>query len=332
MAKNQSLTTDDYIKGVLDRDRVILGRAITLIESNSPSHMEQAQAVLKGLLPYAGKSIRVGITGMPGAGKSTLIETLGSYLTERKHRVAVMAVDPSSSITKGSILGDKTRMEKLANDPYAFIRPSPSGGVLGGVARKTRETMLIFEAAGYDVLLIETIGVGQNEITVRSMVDFILLLIIPGSGDELQGIKKGIIEIADAVAINKADGDTKAKAAASQEAYNQALHYLSPVTPDWQIQAFTCSALTGGGIADIWKVIEKFRTATQKSGFWNERRRLQARDWLHNLVDEYLRNRFQSHDGVNMILPEIEQAVMDRTLPITTAARMLIDKFEEKST
>ena len=329
MTNNRSLTNNDYIKGVLENDRTILGRAITLIESNSPPHIEQAQAVLKELLPHTGNSIRIGITGMPGAGKSTFIETLGCCLTAKGHRVAVMAVDPSSSITKGSILGDKTRMEKLATDPNAFIRPSPSGGMLGGVARKTRETMLLFEAAGYDVLLVETIGVGQNEITVRSMVDFILLLMIAGAGDELQGIKRGIIEIADAVAINKADGDNKIKALAARDTHNRALHYLSPLTPGWQIKAFTCSSISGKGIPEIWRVIEKYREITRKSGFWNDRRQLQARDWLHNLVEEHLHNRFKHHPGINSIMPQIEQAVMDGTLTITTAAKMLIDKFEE---
>jgi len=329
MTDNQSLTINDYIKGVLDCDRSILARAITLIESNSPSHIEQAQIVLRELLPYTGNSIRIGITGMPGAGKSTFIESLGCYLTEREHRVAVMAIDPSSSITKGSILGDKTRMEILASDPNAFIRPSPSSGVLGGVARKTRETMLLFEAAGYDVLIVETIGVGQNEITVRSMVDFILLLTIAGAGDELQGIKKGIIEIADAVAVNKADGDNEPKAKATCNEYNTALHYLTSATQGWKTEAYTCSSITGKGISEIWEIIERFKQTTQQSGVWKDRRRLQARDWLYALVEEHLRHLFKHHPDIKSYLPEIEKAVMAGKLPVTTAAKILIDKFEK---
>ncbi len=328
MTNSQPLTINDYIRGVLDGDRTILARAITLIESNSSSHIEQAQIVLRELLPYTGNSIRIGITGMPGAGKSTFIESLGCYLTENEHRVAVMAIDPSSSITKGSILGDKTRMEILASDPNAFIRPSPSSGVLGGVARKTRETMLLFEAAGYDVLIVETIGVGQNEITVRSMVDFILLLTIAGAGDELQGIKKGIIEIADAVVVNKADGDNEPKAKAASSEYNTALHYLTSATQGWQTEALTCSSITGKGILEIWKIIEKFKKITQQSGVWKDRRRYQARDWLYALVEEHLRRLFKHHPDIKNYLPEIEKAVMAGELPVTTAAKILIDKFE----
>ncbi|MCD6161284.1 MAG: methylmalonyl Co-A mutase-associated GTPase MeaB [candidate division Zixibacteria bacterium] len=329
MAVNHSFSTDDYIKGVLNSDRMIIGRVITLIESNSPSHIDKAQAVLRELLPHSGNSTRIGITGMPGAGKSTFIDTLGCYLTGKGHKVAVMAVDPSSSITRGSILGDKTRMEKLAADPNAFIRPSPSGGILGGVARKTRETMIIFEAAGYDALIIETIGVGQNEITVRSMVDFILLLMIAGAGDELQGIKKGIIEIADAIVINKADGDNITKALTARDDYNRALHYLSPSSDDWFTKAFTCSSITGDGVPDIWLVIEKFKDITQKSGAWKKQRQFQARDWLHSLIEEHLHNLFRHHKGVNSILSQVEADVITGKLPVTTAAKMLIDKFEE---
>ncbi len=327
--KNQDLSISEYIKGVLDNDRTRLAKAITLIESNSPPHIEQAQMVLKELLPHTGNSIRIGITGMPGAGKSTFIEALGCHLTGLGHKVAVMAVDPSSSITKGSIMGDKTRMEKLARDPNAFIRPSPSGGVLGGVARKTRETILLFEAAGYDVLLIETIGVGQNEITVRSMVDFILLMMIAGAGDELQGIKKGIIEIADAVFFNKADGDNKSRVLMAKDEYERALHYLSPVTEGWQTHAFTGSSLTGEGIPEIWAVIEKFKKVTHQSGAWSIRRRLQALDWLNTLVNEHLHNLFLHHPKIKSLLPQIEEQVMRGTLPVTKAAKMLLDEFEK---
>lgn len=328
-AKAQLLTTGQYVTGVLNRDRTILARAITLIESSSPKHMELAQDVLKQLLAHTGNSVRVGITGVPGSGKSTLIEALGTYLTGKGHTVAVMAVDPSSSVSRGSILGDKTRMEKLARDPNAFIRPSPSGGTLGGVTRKTRETILLCEAAGYDTILIETVGVGQSEITVRSMVDFFLLLLITGGGDELQGFKRGVIEIADALVVNKADGDNKNRAESLMHDYQQVLHYLMPATVGWRTPVRTCSSLTGDGIAGIWEVIENFRRNTTESGVFADRRKHQVRDWLHAMIDEQLRSRFHHHPGVNDILPGIEKAVMDGDLPATTAARLLLDKFGE---
>ena len=323
------LSVDQYVKGVLDNDRTILARAITLIESSSPKHMELAQEVLKQLLPQTGNSIRIGITGVPGGGKSTFIEALGTYLTGRDHKVAVMAVDPSSSVSRGSILGDKTRMEKLARDPNAFIRPSPSGGTLGGVTRKTRETILLCEAAGYDTVLIETVGVGQSEITVRSMVDFFLLLLITGAGDELQGFKRGVIEIADALVVNKADGDNKNRAESLMHDYQQVLHYLMPATPGWQTPVKTCSSITGDGIPAVWESIEAFRRDTTRSGVFADRRKHQVRDWLHAMIDEQLRSRFRHHPGVNDVLPGVEKAVMEGELPATTAARMLLDKFGE---
>ncbi|MCP4583454.1 MAG: methylmalonyl Co-A mutase-associated GTPase MeaB [candidate division Zixibacteria bacterium] len=320
----QSNSVNEYIDGVRNGDRTILAKAITLIESNSPEHIDMAQAVLRELLPYTGKSTRIGITGMPGAGKSTFIEALGCHLTESGHKIAVLAVDPSSSISRGSILGDKTRMEKLSQDPNAFIRPSPSGGVLGGVARKTRESMLLFEAAGYDVLLIETIGVGQNEITVRSMVDFILLLMIAGAGDELQGIKKGIIEIADAIVFNKADGDNKPRVMAAREEYEKALHYLYHATEGWTTRAHACSSITGEGITDIWQVIEKFKAITTKSKVWDIRRKNQQRDWLHALVEEHLSRNFFNDAKIKDILPQVEQDVMEGKATAIAAARRLL--------
>ena len=323
-----ALSDDAYVSGVLVGDRAVLARAITLIESNAPAHFEQAQAVLRRLLPHSGRAIRVGITGVPGAGKSTLIETLGMTLIADGRRVAVLAVDPTSSLTRGSILGDKTRMEQLSRQPEAFIRPSPAGGMLGGVARKTRETMLVCEAAGFDVILVETVGAGQNEITVRSMVDFFLLVLIPGAGDELQGIKKGVVELADAIAINKADGDNRIRAEAARAEYNRALHYLTPTVEGWRARAYTCSAATGEGVAHLWQVIERFRERATETGAFDARRREQAREWLRALIDEQLRAYFYDRPAVREALPGIEAAVMDGTLPATAAARQLLALLE----
>ncbi len=278
------LDVDDYVQGVLSGNRTILARAITLIESNSTAHMETAQEVLKRLIPHTGNSVRVGITGVPGAGKSTFIEALGSMLCDRGHKVAVLTVDPSSTVTRGSILGDKTRMEVLSRKENAFIRPSPSGGTLGGVTRKSRETMLVCEAAGFDVVLVETIGVGQSEVAVRTMVDFFLLVVLTGAGDELQGIKKGVMELADAILVNKADGDNKTRALAARADYARILHYLQPATEGWRTAAYTCSSITGEGIAGIWSAIEEFRSKTTESGVFSARRNSQILDWVYSMV------------------------------------------------
>jgi LAO/AO transport system kinase len=319
-----AFTIDAYVDGVLAGDRAMLARTITLIESNAPAHFETAQAVLARLLPHSGGAVRVGITGVPGAGKSTLIETLGRHLIAAGRRVAVLAVDPTSSVTGGSILGDKTRMEQLSREPDAFIRPSPTGGMLGGVARKTRESMLVCEAAGFDVVLVETVGTGQSEITVRSMVDFFLLLLIPGAGDELQGIKKGVVELADAVLINKADGDNKVRAEAARSEYNRALHYLTPATEGWRTRAYTGSATTGAGIPHLWEVIGRFVEQTRESGAFEGRRRDQAREWLHMLIEDQLRGYFYTQPAVRAQMPAVERAVMDGTLAPTAAARHLL--------
>ncbi|MEF3275531.1 MAG: methylmalonyl Co-A mutase-associated GTPase MeaB [Chloroflexus sp.] len=329
--RRRQLTIEEYVDGVRNGDRAILARAITLIESNAAPHIAQAQEVLRALLPFTGGAMRVGITGVPGVGKSTFIEALGTMLCEQGHRVAVLAIDPSSSISRGSILGDKTRMEQLARHPNAYIRPSPSGGSLGGVARKTRETLLLCEAAGFDIVLIETVGVGQSETAVRGMVDFFLLLMLAGAGDELQGIKKGVIELADALVITKADGDNKARALAAQAEYRHALRYLAPATPGWKPPVRTCSALTGDGIAEVWHEIERFRTTTTASGVFTARRREQARDWLYSLIDEQLRTLFFAHPAVRARLPAIEQEVVAGNLPVVSAVQQLLAALSETS-
>lgn len=331
VVKRHKLTVNDYVQGVLASDRMILSRAITLIESNSPAHMELAQQVLQKLLPYAGQSIRIGITGVPGAGKSTLIEALGCNLCQGGHKVAVLAVDPSSSITKGSILGDKTRMENLSREKNAFIRPSPSSGTLGGVTRKSRETLLLCEAAGYDVILVETVGVGQSEITVRSMVDFFLLVVLTGAGDELQGMKKGVMEIADAILINKADGDNKAKAEMVKIDYERIIHYLRPATEGWKTHAHTCSSLTGEGVDAIWNVIKTFREKMVASGIFDNRRKKQTLDWVYSMVEEHLHNVFYQNEYVKQSKASIEQAVTVGKISATVATQKFIEVFEQKN-
>ncbi|SFA53954.1 methylmalonyl-CoA mutase metallochaperone MeaB [Anoxybacillus pushchinoensis] len=327
--KRKELSIEEYVAGVLNNNRTILAQAITLIESNAAKHTEKAQRILHELLPYVGRSVRIGITGVPGAGKSTFIEAFGQFLCDKGHRVAVLAIDPSSSLTGGSILGDKTRMEYLARHPRAFIRPSPSGGTLGGVHRKTRETMLLCEAAGYDIILVETVGVGQSEVAVRGMVDFFLLLALTGAGDELQGMKKGMMELVDAIVINKADGDNKQKAELAKEEYNQILHYLRHATKGWETKAYTCSSLHGEGIEQIWEVIERFVQTTKQSGVFEERRKDQMKDWLHAMIKDYLHIRFFHHPAVQQQLPNIEQDVMEGKQPVTMAAQQLIRLYEQ---
>jgi LAO/AO transport system kinase len=326
-AKRLKLSLDDYERGVLAADVGILSRAITLVESNHPSHEVLAQDLLSRLLPKTGNSIRVGITGVPGAGKSTLIESLGCQLCETGHRVAILAVDPSSSVTGGSILGDKTRMENLVRQSNAYIRPSPSSGSLGGVGRKSRETLLLCEAAGYDVILVETVGVGQNEITVRSMVDCFLLILLAGAGDELQGMKKGVMEIADLLAVNKADGDNVTRATIACAESNRVLHFLQPATPGWETRCVTCSALIPQTLAALWANVEAFMVSTRESGAFGARRKRQSIEWMHAMIDGELRHRFFRDPRVKQLLPGIEKQVANQTLPAATAVRRIMEGF-----
>lgn len=326
--KRRDLSIDEHVQGVLNHDRTILARTITLIESNSTRHLHKGQEVLRHLLPHTGSSIRVGITGVPGAGKSTFIEALGMELVKRGHKLAVLAIDPSSSVTRGSVLGDKTRMEQLSREDNCFIRPSPSGGALGGVTRKTRETCLVCEAAGYDVIFIETVGVGQNEITVRSLVDFFLLLKIAGAGDELQGIKKGVIELADAILINKADGDNIHRAQVAREEFTRALHYLKSPTRGWTPRVLTASAIQHQGVAEVWEMIQKFISIVKGNNLFEERRKGQMIEWIHDLIREHLEHLFYHNAAIKAELPRTEQAVTNGTLPPTAAAQHLLSIFE----
>jgi LAO/AO transport system kinase len=319
------LTVDDYVAGVLAGDRAILARAITLVESNSRLHEAQAQEVLNRLLPHTGKAKRIGITGVPGVGKSTFIETFGCQLVERGHKLAVLTIDPTSARSGGSILGDKTRMEKLSVAPGAFIRPSPSGDNLGGVARRTRETMLLCEAAGFDTILVESVGVGQTEIALRSMVDFFLLLLLPGAGDELQGIKKGIVEMADLVLINKADGDNRLRAEHARADQDAALHYIQPATPGWKTDVLLASGLTGEGLAQAWERIEKFYTELEPKGIITKRRQQQTLEWLNDLIHDELRRRFDHDLRVAAKLPELKDALLRGEMTVVRAAKLLLE-------
>jgi LAO/AO transport system kinase len=308
-------------------DRKALARAITLIESSREDHRRDAVALLEAVLPQTGRAMRLGITGVPGVGKSTFIEAFGLHLIGEGHRVAVLAIDPSSKRSGGSILGDKTRMEALARHPSAFIRPSPTRGTLGGVARRTREAMLLVEAAGFDVVVVETVGVGQSETAVADMVDMFLLLLAPGGGDELQGLKKGIVELADALVVNKADGDLKAAAARTAADYANALRLLHPASAAWRPPVLQCSALRGEGIADIWETALRYRAAMERSGRWAERRAAQARAWLWAELSDTLMAALQAHPGVKKRLAALEAEVAAGRLTPPAAAAELLDVF-----
>ncbi|MFN7993075.1 MAG: methylmalonyl Co-A mutase-associated GTPase MeaB [Bryobacteraceae bacterium] len=324
------LSRDEYVEGVLRGDRTVLSRAITLVESTQPHDAELAQDVLESCLPHSGNSVRVGITGVPGAGKSSVIEVLGTHLTrERCEKVAVLAVDPSSQVSRGSILGDKTRMEALANDENAFIRPSPSGGSLGGVARRTRETMLLCEAAGYRNVIVETVGVGQSETAVRSMVDFFLLLMLAGAGDELQGIKRGILEMTDLVAFNKAEGENRPRAETARRELENALHLFLGPASGWTPRAVTCSARTGQGVAEIWEAVLDHNAWLHAKGQFESYRREQVKSWMFELIEQSLRDQFLRNPGVRSKLPSLEAAVLAGQISPFRAARRLLDIYTE---
>ncbi|HXW40420.1 MAG TPA: methylmalonyl Co-A mutase-associated GTPase MeaB [Xanthobacteraceae bacterium] len=321
----QSTDIDRLANSIRSGERTVLSRAITLIESKRADHRRTAAALMQALLPDAGKAVRVGITGAPGVGKSTLIDALGSMLTGQGHKVAVLAVDPSSRRTGGSILADKTRMARLANDPDAFIRPSPSSGTLGGVAAKTRESVLLCEAAGYDAVLVETVGVGQSEIAVADMTDFFLVLALPGAGDELQALKKGVVELADMIAVNKADGDNLARAKLAASQYGAALNILSPRSPNWSPPVITCSALTGDGIAMLWQHILDHRRRLTASGELAARRGEQQVRWMWTMLEERLFAPLRTDRALKAALPRIEAEVAAGRLAPSTAVEQIAE-------
>jgi len=318
------LTADDYLDGILRGESVTLARAITLIESNNPEHFSLAEEILVKCIPHAGKSVRVGVSGVPGVGKSSFLESLGKILTAKGKKIAVLAIDPSSVRSKGSILGDKTRMEELSADKHAFIRPSPTSGTLGGVALKTSESIVLCEAAGYEIIFVETVGVGQSEISVSSMVDFFLLLVLAGAGDELQGIKKGIMEIADAIAVTKADGDNVKAAIKAKAEYINALHLLPPPASGWLPKVTSCSALTGEGVKDIWKMVEQYIVFTKENGWFEKHRAQQNLYWMHETVGEELKRRFYADQKVQEKIKNLEQEVMEGKLSSFEAAKLLL--------
>jgi LAO/AO transport system kinase len=319
-----------YLDGLNAGDRSVLAQVITIIESNSARHFKLAQDILSSNLNTSHKSIRIGITGAPGAGKSTFIDTFGSLLCELGKKVAVLAIDPSSSVTKGSILGDKTRMENLSRNPNSFIRPSPSGDALGGVARKTRESIFSCESAGYDIIIVETIGVGQSEIMVRSMVDFFLLVLLPGEGDELQGIKKGTVELADLLVINKADGDNKNLAQITRQHYSQALHYTRQATEGWNTPVVTVSALENYGISDLYDIVLDFITHTSSNGAFEQRRKSQMIDWMRNMISNNLNALFYSDKLIRNKFDSYKSAILDGKITVSNAVNELMELFNNR--
>ena len=325
------MSVDDYVEGILQGNRRVLAQAITLVESQQSSDGDRAQEVLRRLMPYTGRAHRIGISGIPGVGKSTLIDALGLRLIESEHRVAVLAVDPSSSVSGGSILGDKSRMPRLASNDGAFIRPSPNALSLGGVTMRTRESMLLCEAAGYDVVLVETVGVGQSETMVANLVDSFLLLMLPGAGDELQGLKKGIVELADVIAVNKADNDNLERARIAQQEFLAALHYLPERDRGWSPPVLTVSAQTGAGLSELWRSLREHQSALESTGELEVKRQLQLRNWIWTAIEERLLRTFRSNAGVQERLRHLEAEVAAGRLTATTAADELLRIFRESA-
>lgn len=328
--RKKRLTVEEYVEGVKSGNKVVLSRAITLSESQLEEDKILAEEVLAQLMPETGNSLRIGITGVPGVGKSTFIESFGRSLTSLNKKIAVLAIDPSSQKTKGSILGDKTRMEALAHDPLAFIRPTATGAALGGVGNKTREAMLLCEAAGHEIIIVETVGVGQSETTVKAMVDFFLLLMLAGAGDELQGMKKGIMEMADAIAINKADGNNKLEAKRAKAEYENALHLFPASDSGWQPAVLTCSAIQLEGLEEIWGLIQSFEETTKKSEFFVENRRAQSLQWMKEVIKQDLEQSFFQNRAVKAKLPDLENKVLKGELPALNAARTLLDLYKSE--
>lgn len=328
--KRKKYSVNEYVKGILEGNRAILSQAITLIESSLPEHKTKARSIIEKCLPHSSRSVRIGITGVPGAGKSTFIETFGLYAVSTGRKVAVLAIDPSSQHSKGSILGDKTRMERLGNNPDAFIRPSPSAGTLGGVARKTRETIILCEAAGFDTIIVETVGVGQSETAVRSMVDFFLLLMLTGAGDEIQGIKRGIMEMADAIAVNKADGQNRLPAEKSRIMFQNALSLFPAGQSGWKPLALTCSALDGTGIKEIWDMITGYVKFTAGTGYFEEMRKQQSVIRMHDVILEILGSSFYGDEGIKSLIPSVEKDLGNGIITSYRAAEILLDKYFKK--
>lgn len=325
--KKRLLSSNEYVKGILAGDISLLSQAVTLVESSNTEHQKIAQEIIVKCLPYAGKSFRLGITGVPGAGKSTFIEAMGKYITTKSGKLAVLAIDPSSERSKGSILGDKTRMEELSGDENAYIRPSPSAGSLGGVARKTRETIILCEAAGFDHIFVETVGVGQSETAVHSMVDFFLLVQIAGAGDELQGIKRGIMEMADSVIINKADGNNIDRAKLAKTQLQNALHLFPPSPSGWAAKVKTCSSLNKEGMDDVWDMIKDYHSATLDNGYFEHRRSEQSKYWMYESINEELKNSFYNNKVIKSQLADTEKKVLSAELSSFVAARQLLDRY-----
>ena len=325
--KKEEFSAEEYVQGLANGDISILGRAITLVESTKAEHQALAQKILEQSMSMTGKSIRIGITGVPGVGKSTFIESFGKHITTIGKKVAVLAIDPSSEEGRGSILGDKTRMEELSKDALAFIRPSPTAGSLGGVARKTRESILLCEAAGYEVILVETVGVGQSETAVHSMVDFFLLLMLAGAGDELQGIKRGIMEMADAIAITKADGDNLNPSKIAVNEYKRGLHLFPSKKNKWIPRVLTCSSYENKGITEIWDTIASFMNHCITNNHFEENRKKQAKFWLHESIQEQLGSHFYKHPKIKAKLNDIENAVINGNLSPFVAAQQLLNLF-----